>query len=137
MQDMKTSRRSARVSHKTMRSQLKSNAVALISLVVAIIALCYTTWREELTEKNRNTRQAAFEVLKNLGELQLAVNFAFYQPSNTMSNPIIAWGYVTIISDMSKLLPPPVPKVVDDLLNAWQSNWQKIKTDEESVDKIS
>ena len=33
------------------RTQLKDNLVAIISLVIAIVALTYTTWREEVTEK--------------------------------------------------------------------------------------
>ena len=43
--------------------QLRRNAVALISLVVALSSLGYNTWRNEQTEANRNERQAAFEVL--------------------------------------------------------------------------
>jgi hypothetical protein len=42
--------------HPTIRSQLKDNFVAIVSLIVAIMALCYTTWREEATEKNRTLR---------------------------------------------------------------------------------
>ena len=44
--------------------QLRNNAVAIISLIVAITALSYTAWREERTEKNRTLRVAAFEALK-------------------------------------------------------------------------
>lgn len=122
---------------RSIQEQLSNNLIAIISLIVALVALSYTTWREERTERNRNTRQAAFEVLTNLGQLQLAVNFAHYQPENTMGNPIIAWGYIAIISDMSRLLAPPVPETVDRLLNVWNSDWDKVKTSEESVDKIS
>ena len=56
--------------------QLRSNAVALISLAVALTALGYNTWRNERTEHNRNIRVAAFEVLTQLGELQVVVNSA-------------------------------------------------------------
>jgi hypothetical protein len=56
---------------QTIRQQLRANAVALISLVVALSSLGYNTWRNEQTEENRSVRIAAFEVLKHLGELQL------------------------------------------------------------------
>lgn len=41
-----------------MREQIRNNAVALISLVVALAALGYNTWRNERTEANRNLRAA-------------------------------------------------------------------------------
>jgi len=47
--------------------QVRSNAVALISLAVALTALSYNTWRNERTEHNRNIRVAAFEVLAQGG----------------------------------------------------------------------
>ena len=52
----------------TLREQIRSNSVALISLSVALIALSYNTWRNETTESQRNIRQASFRVLVSLGE---------------------------------------------------------------------
>ncbi len=89
--------------------QIRQNFISLISLLVALSALLYTTWREEMTERNRNLRAASFEVLKNLGELQIAVNYMHYQPDNPMANPLIAWGHVALIGDLSQILPAPVP----------------------------
>lgn len=57
--------------------QLRSNAVALISLAVALTALGYNTWRNERTEHNRNIRVAAFEVLTQLGKASLIAKTAF------------------------------------------------------------
>jgi hypothetical protein len=81
--------------------QVKSNLIAIISLAIALTALGYTTWREEVTEKNRTLRAAGFEVLKNLGELQLIVNYIRYDPENPQANPYLGWGYVAIIGDVS------------------------------------
>lgn len=53
-----------------MREQLRDNMVALISLVIALSALGYNTWRNELTERNRNIRDAGFELLAEIGSLQ-------------------------------------------------------------------
>jgi len=59
-----------------MRNQLRDNMVALISLVIALSALGYTTWRNELTERNRNIRDAGFELLSQIGSLQQMMSAA-------------------------------------------------------------
>ena len=51
----------------TIGKQIHNNAVALISLVIAVSSLAYNTWRNETTEEQRNIRHAAFRVLENLG----------------------------------------------------------------------
>ena len=60
------------------REQIRNNAVALISLVIAIGSLGYNTWRNETTEEQRNIRHASFRVLESLGELQEIVDMRFY-----------------------------------------------------------
>ena len=50
--------------------QLSRHSLAVISLVVALSALSYNTWRNEQTEHNRNIRQAGFEMLLHIGALQ-------------------------------------------------------------------
>ena len=60
---------------RNIKKQVRRNAVALISLVVAITSIGYNTWSNEHSEFNRNQRQASFQILLTLGELQeLAVN---------------------------------------------------------------
>jgi hypothetical protein len=126
------------MARKSLEKQVHDNAIALISLVVAVLALFYNTWRAELTEENFNIRPAAFEMLKNLGQLQLLVNnirYVHQQPKAT--NPILGWGYVSLISDLSQILPPPIPEHVQELVSTWQQNWEQISTKEECADKIS
>ncbi len=122
---------------QTIRQQLQANAVALISLVVALGSLGYNTWRNELTEENRSVRLAAFEVLKNLGELQVVVNFAFFAKNEQLSHPMSGWGRVALISDLSMVLPAPAPERAEQLRQVWQANWQQIADDEASVDRIT
>jgi hypothetical protein len=117
--------------------QVQNNLLAIISLMVAITALSYNTWRNEASEKNRNIRLAAFEVLKNLGELQIVINYAHYQPGNSMGNPFLGWGHITLASDLGQLLPAPVPSKVDKLTATWGANWQKLKTDDAATDAVS
>jgi hypothetical protein len=122
----------------TVGAQIHNNIVAIISLTVAISALSYNTWRNEKTEKNRNIRPAAFEVLKELGQLQLVVNNTRYITDHSGSiNPILGWGHVSLVSDLGQILPPPIPSKVDELVRVWGDNWQKIRTDEVSADKVA
>lgn len=117
--------------------QLKDNAIAIMSLIIAIVALTYSGWREEQTEKNRNIRVAAFEILKNLGELQFLVNTIFYEQGHVSENRISAWGRISMIGDLAPLVPSPVPQTAQELLKVWTANQEKIEQDETSVDKIT
>jgi hypothetical protein len=121
----------------TITTQISNHLIAIISLCVAIIALSYNTWRNEQTEKNRNIRTAAFEVLKELGELQIVINYSHYQPNKEMGNTYLGWGYIALINDLGQLLPQPIPEKVKILTDDWGVNWGKIKTDEAATDKIS
>ena len=62
----------------TFRDQIRDNAVALISLIIAITSLSYTGWRNETSEHQRSIRGAAFRVLEELGELQEVVLYRAY-----------------------------------------------------------
>lgn len=119
----------------TIWKQFKDNFVAFLSLLIAVIALLYTGWRETETEKNRNYRLASIEVLKNLGELQIVVNNAYYAKS--MTDPFLGWGHIALINDLSQLLPPPIPEQNQKLMEAWNNQWKDLKTDEQAVQSIS
>jgi len=121
----------------TIPHQIKNNFIAIISLFIAISALYYNTWRNEQTEKNRNIRTAAFEVLKELGDLQAVINYARYQPNNTFGNPYLAWSHVAMINDLSELLPPPIPNNIHTLTQTWNKHWMKIKTNDGAIDIIT
>ena len=62
----------------SIRRQIHNNAVALISIAIAVSALAYNTWRNETTEEQRNVRHAAFRVLEDLGEVQEVVDSRYY-----------------------------------------------------------
>ena len=121
----------------TVRQQIKSNLVALISLCLALTTLSYTTWRDETTEANRTKRLAAFEVLKNLGELQIVVNHTFYLHENHMGDPFAGWGRVLLIRDLSQVLPIPAKHAADRLAQVWQAEASNVQTDEKSVDRVT
>ena len=85
----------------TVRQQIRSNAVALISLAVALSSLGYNTWRNERTEHNRNIRTATFEILTKLAELERVVFLAQYDHDAASGSPRTGWTYVLVIRDLS------------------------------------
>jgi len=123
--------------NKSILEQLRRNAVALISLFIAISSLSYNTWRNEQTEDNRNQRVAAFEILMKLGELQQLVFHHHYdQDVSNKGNPRTGWTYVLTVRDLSRVLHPPLPAAADRLLDSWDGNWQQMGREQESLDAI-
>jgi hypothetical protein len=121
----------------SLRQQLRDNAVALTSLVVALGSLAYNTWRNERTEHNRNVRTAAFELLTKLAELERVVFLAQYDRDVAGGNPRTGWTYVLVIRDLSALVPAPVPVQAQELQRIWSGNWEGLgKDDETAVDHI-
>ena len=113
----------------TIRQQIRHHAVALISLVVAVSALAYNTWRNETTEEQRNIRHASFRVLENLGELQEVVDMRhYYFPFETASGQegqlrIQGFGSLNMIRDLMMLMPEPAPSAGDALFRDWQRHF--------------
>ena len=121
----------------TIRQQIRSNAVALISLAIALSSLGYNTWRNERTEHNRNIRTATFEILTKVAELERVVFLAQYDHNAASGNPRTGWTYVLVIRDLSAIAPPPVPARSLQLQQAWAENWEGLgKDDEVAVNRI-
>src|SRR5437764_8487959 len=93
----------------TVGRQLRDNAVALISLVVALGSLGYNTWRNERTEHKRNVRAEAFELLMRLADLKRVVFLAQYERDQAGGNARTGWTYVLETQDLSKLEPAQEP----------------------------
>jgi len=108
-------------------NQFKRNTVALISLVVAITSLAYNTWRNEYTERNRNLRFAAFEILLTLSELEELVFVNFYDcDSSLRGGPRSGWTKLLTIEDLSLVLEDEMPPNVDRLREAWAEESPRI-----------
>ena len=117
----------------TFRQQLRNNAVALVSLVVALGSLGYNTWRNERTEHNRNIRTATFELLSKLAELERVVYLAQYDRDEHGGSPRTGWTYVLVIRDLAQLVPPPVPARAAELQKSWGENWEGLGRDDEAA----
>ena len=87
-------------------SQVRRNAVALISLIVAVSSLSYNPWRNEKTGPDRNHRVAAFEVLMKLGELEQVVFLHHYDRDIAdRGNARAGWSYFIRWSSASGIPP--------------------------------
>ena len=121
----------------SIRLQLRNNAVALISLAVAIGSLAYNTWRNERTEHNRNVRTAAFEMLMRAGDLERVTFLAQYDRDRNGGNPRTGWTDVLAIRDLAALVPGTVAARAAELLKGWGDNWEDLgKQDETAVNRI-
>ncbi|HEV2110038.1 MAG TPA: hypothetical protein VGT99_01690 [Gammaproteobacteria bacterium] len=118
-------------------SQIHNNIVALISLGIAVSGFSYAMWRDEQSEKNRNIRTASFEVLMEVEQLRLIVDYAHYDKDKQRGNPITGWPHVFLIRDLSHLINPDTASAGDKLFATWSDNWDSIDTSQESVDKIT
>ncbi len=105
---------------ETIAQQLHRNAVALISLVIAVSSLGYNTWRNETTEAQRNLRAASFEVVSHLGELGAQVNQLGYGESAKDVAWNRGWGHVLSLQTLGRLLPKPAAAEIDALAELWR-----------------
>jgi len=113
--------------------QVKINIVAIVSVLVALTGLGYNTWRNERTEHNRNTRIAAFETLKNLGEAQIIVEYAHFKKNRQLGDPVQGMGRAMYIRDLTRVLPAPAPDDGERLWAAWRDNADKIENDTDAM----
>ena len=118
------------------RQQIQNNAVAIISLVVALSALLYTAWRNEQSEWNWNVRVAGFEMLVNLAELQRIVYLNHYDGDASEGNPRKGWVRVMLGRELGEIMPDPLPSQTEKLLSVWQNNWSGIGNDQAAVGRI-
>ncbi len=120
------------------RDQLQRNAVAIISLFIAVSGLFYNTWRNELTEENQNQRTGCFEVLLKLGELQQLVYHLHYDMDDQRSgNQRTGWALVQTINDISSIIEAPVGEAAVELKKVWGEYEQGLGENKASVDAIN
>jgi len=111
------------------KTQIKKNIIALISLAIAISALAYNSWRNELSEQNRNTRAAGFEIIKEAAKLQSFLDHSTYSDGqdSEKSTPIEGWVRINLIGSLSTFMNAEVKLKAKKLLAVWQENWQSIE----------
>ena len=124
---------------QSIREQLRRNAVALISLFIAVTGLLYNTWRNEHSEYNRNQRWASFEILLILGDLQEFVFLSYYDETQVDESDFRrGWVKVLTIRDLSTVLDNPMSISAITLHATWDENWEGLqrrdKASKEAID---
>lgn len=124
-------------SNASFREQLRRNAVALISLTIAITSLGYNTWRNEASESNRNQRLVSIQMLLMLGELQqLTLDRHYGEMIDGAGLLRAGWSKVLTIRDLSKVTDGSVSESAKELHKVWDNDRTKLGTDVEAKNRI-
>ncbi|MGI9227561.1 MAG: hypothetical protein ACR2PU_02100 [Gammaproteobacteria bacterium] len=116
--------------------QVRRNAVAIISLIVAVTSLAYNTYRNELTEENRTVRQAGFEMISELSQLQQYMLVSRYGETDNKEDTTVGWSHVLTIRDLSLAMPENIHQQAEQLYEVWQQNHEQISASDESAYKM-
>ena len=120
---------------KSFASSIRRNAVALISLAVALFGTSYNTWRNQTTEAHRNTRTASFMLLDALGQLQEITDRRFYGGDHSDANRIEGWGKVSVVRDMAALVSPETDQDAKSLFETWKSHSDELDSGDKPAEE--
>ena len=118
-------------------NQIKLNSVGLVSLATALFGLSYNTWLNYHNEQNHNMRLAAFEILRDLSELQTVVDYAHFAGDPSRGNPIDGWKHVVMVRDLSRLINTQSSQASEHLFATWQQDWEDVGNSSKSENEIS
>lgn len=111
-------------------NQLRNNAVAIISLVVALSGLGYNTWRNEASEANKNIRDAGLFMMQELTKLQEVVFYARYDQQDDRGDIKTGWVHVLAVKDISYAMPATVQTSAADLSQVWSDHSHGLAAEE-------
>lgn len=111
-------------------------ATALFSVLFALMGFTYNVWRMEVTERNSNVREAAFETLLQLAELEQLVFAAHYDQDPVAGNPRTGWVKVGLINDLGSSCSPEVAAAAAELKSVWGRHWEPLPQERDAADAI-
>ena len=117
--------------------QFKSNLVAIISVVIAILALSYNSWRNELSEDNRNVRAAGFEIMREAAKLQFYIDTTTYTEASKDDDVIQGWVSINLMISLAELMSPTIRLQAHTLKQVWAENWSKLASDKKANQSIT
>ena len=110
------------------KEQVRRNLVALISLAIAVTSLGYNTWRNEVSEHNRNQRLIAIELLSIVGEMNQAVLEAGYGPEGSAGlHRRKGWALAATINDLAMVAEGDVAPAADGLFETWKTEVVRLR----------
>lgn len=110
--------------------------MAVFSLVFSLLGFSYNAWRMEVSEDNSNIREAAFEVLKELGELEQVVYALHYDHDQANGSPRKGWVKVGLVQDLSVLISPAAHASASELKQTWSNQWANIEQNQTANDLV-
>ena len=120
-------------SFSSIKSQLKQNVIAITSLLVALIGLSANISYMEHKERNSNQREASFQLLIELSELEEITFHLQYDQQLSTINARTGWVKVRLINALSTLLPTIIQQHSNQLKQSWSKNWQSLGSNDESA----
>jgi hypothetical protein len=102
--------------------QFRFHSVAIISLFTAIIGVSFNILQTSWIEENATRRDATFESLLALGELQEIVHFAHFKMDGEAGDPI-----------MAMLLQPKSSESSRQLKVVWQAHFDSLDESESEL----
>lgn len=122
----------------TLMLSVRRNAVALISLSIAIFSTSYNTWRNQTTEAHRNVREASFKLLEQSGELAQIAQRRYYGGDHSDMNWIDGWGKAALIRNISAITSPTVQNRAESVFSTWETESANLASGEgDSVEHIT
>ncbi|NKF51119.1 hypothetical protein G3R49_11185 [Shewanella sp. WXL01] len=109
---------------------------AISSLLFALIGFSYNVWRMQASEHNANIRDASFEMLLQLSELELIIYAGHYDQDSKLGSPRKGWVKVGLINDLSLITTPSVQNSTKQLKQTWQQHWQSYQQQQQSTNEI-
>jgi hypothetical protein len=122
---------------QSIKEQFRRNTVALISLAVAVTSLGYNTWRNEVSEHNRNQRLVSMQLLLMLGDLQQLTLDCHYG-KNVDADGILraGWTKVLTIRDISKIAAGAIPASATILYEVWSADYDELESNVKAKDRV-
>ncbi len=111
-------------------------AIALLSLVFALVGFSYNAWRLERSEENSNIRSAAFQVLSEISEFEQVLYASHYDQNQIEGSPRRGWVKIGLINDLSMLIGKDVERASAKLKANWSANWTRVPAEEAAVHTI-
>ncbi|KZX59585.1 hypothetical protein A3709_14980 [Halioglobus sp. HI00S01] len=111
-------------------------ATALFSVLFALVGFSYNVWRLEVTEHNNNVREASFELLLQLAELEQVVYAAHYDRDLNRGSPRDGWVKVGLINDLSGSCSEAVVASAAALKSVWSANWAEVAEERTAADAV-
>ena len=117
-----------------MKAWINKNVSVLI-MIFAMLSLVYSIYRTDVNQKNNIYREAGFELLQQLNQLQLVTDKELYG-IKSKERFIDGWANIMMIGDLSIYFKLNIQTQSKTLELAWSENFEKLDT-KEANEKVS